>query len=70
MHARTVRLSLDPVHRTYRPTTSLRVKYEPARRHLGSRTHGMGVTVTDKGVEDVSIMRAPVPGEPVVYGLG
>jgi hypothetical protein len=23
-----------------------------------------------EGVEGVSIMRAPVPGEPVVYGLG
>lgn len=29
----------------------------------------MSIIATD-GLEGVSIMRAPVPGEPVVYGLG
>jgi len=29
----------------------------------------MAILDTD-GIERVSIMRAPVPGEPVVYGLG
>jgi len=28
------------------------------------------VILDAEGVEGVSIMRAPVPGEPVVYGLG
>lgn len=26
--------------------------------------------VADRGVHDVQVMRAPAPGEPVVYGLG